>query len=125
MSLATERRIAIRNTREIIDGDPIDVIVVRRPKVATAAGGSTKGTPLSLPPQRIRLVPLSGNVWDRSRQQADTGNMLGVVKHLLAMPDANFQKDDTFWYNDQHWEVVHISPEKHVRIWGNLKLLES
>lgn len=123
MTNATELKVARRNTRAFIDADPVKVSLSRPTTVATAAGGLAPGLPQSLPLQTIRLVPLSGNVWDRSKQKVDEGNIPDVTFQLVGMPGVDIKKGDQFTWEDEEWTITHVSPERTVRTSANIMLL--
>lgn len=117
MTAAAERLMAQRNTRAFIDADPLLVSFTRQTKEVTAAGGTRASSPSTVDPQRVRLVPLSGNVWDRSKMTTDEGNLPDVTHQLVGMQDLDVKKDDTFIATDAYgreteWLVVHVSPER-------------
>jgi hypothetical protein len=122
MTAAAEAKMAIRNTRAFIDADPVTVVFLRPVKEETPAGGIKSGPPLELPPQRARLVPLSGNVWDRSKQKVDEGNIPDVTFQLIGMPGFDVRKGDEFLVAGDEWKVTHVSPERTVRVSAGIML---
>lgn len=122
MTAAIERKMGQRNTRAFIQADPSRVTLIRPTKVLTAAGGHKPGEPITLPPQTVRLVPLSGNVWDRSKQKTDEGNLPDVTFQLVGMPGLDIKKGDHFVWKHDDWEVIHVSPEEGQRISANISL---
>lgn len=123
MTSAAEARLAARNTRAFILADPVVVVFLRPVVISTSAGGRKPGPPLALPAQTMRLVPLSGNVWDRSKQKVDEGNLPDVTHQLIGMPDADVHKDDEFMIDEVRWKVTHVSPERRNRTSANVMLM--
>lgn len=123
MTAAAERQMARRNTRAFIQADPCKIIVRRSTMEQTEAGGRRALSSTSLPEQTARLVPLSGNVWDRSKMTTDEGNLPDVTHQVVGMPDLDIEKDDIFVSTDNEgrkteWLVSHISPERGNRTSG-------
>lgn len=121
MTAATERLIARRNTRAFIDADKVAVVLRRPTLVATPAGGHKSAGLVDLPPQTVRIVPLSGNVWDRSKVTTDEGNIIDVTMQLVGMPDLDVKKGDIFDANNDEWLVTHVSSEDGNRKSANIK----
>ena len=122
MTAAMEKKMARRNTRAFIQADPAQISLIRPTKVSTAAGGHRPGTPITLAPQTFRLVPLSGNVWDRSKQKTDEGNMPDTTFQLVGMPGVDVKKGDHFVWQNDDWEITHVSPEEGQRVSANISL---
>lgn len=123
MTAAAERQMARRNTRAFIQADPCKIIVTRSVREATAAGGTRAVSSAALPEQTARLVPLSGNVWDRSKMTTDEGNLPDVTHQIVGMPNLDIEKDDIFVSADHEgrlteWLVAHVSPERGNRTSG-------
>lgn len=122
MTTSVEKLMARRNTRAFIDADPVAVVLKRPTVEETPAGGRRRGPLRDLPPQRVRLVPLSGNVWDRSKQKVNSGNLPDVTHQLIGMPKLDIQKDDVFSLGADDWVVTHVSPERTERTSANIVL---
>lgn len=123
MTASAERQMARRNTRAFIDADPCKILVKRSAMEQTEAGGRRALPPVTLAVQTVRLVPLSGNVWDRSKMTTDEGNLPDVTHQVIGMPSLNIEKDDIFVSTDNEgrkteWLVSHVSPERGNRTSG-------
>lgn len=117
-----ERRIGERNTQAFIDANPLVVSLFRPQRQRTEAGGMVKTSPLQLPPQKFRIVPMSGLVWDRSRTTPDEGRIDDVTEELIGMPDADVQKADYLECETGGWyRVEHISPVRGFRSEARLR----
>lgn len=127
MTAALEAHMGRLNTRAFIDADPRDVQLHRPVKIADGAGGYIEGDSL-LPSQRVRMIPLSGLVWDRSDTDPDTGRLADVTQQLVGDADLNIRKGDWFSFSENdlpgRYEVVHVSPLRHYRTSANLRFLE-
>lgn len=111
-----EERVGIRNTQAFIDAHYSEV-KLRRPRTQrTEAGGVRKINPDLIPTQRVRIVPMSGLVWDRSRPTPDEGRVPDVTEMLICLPWANIQVDDYFDAPNGGWfEINHVSPVQGYR----------
>jgi hypothetical protein len=115
------------NTRAFIAADPRDVALHRPVKTADGAGGYIEGDS-QLPSQRVRIIPLSGLVWDRSDTDPDTGRTADVTMQLVGDADLDIRKGDWFPFSENdlpgRYEVVHVSPTRHYRTSANLRFKE-
>lgn len=128
MSIATELRIARKNTRAFIDADKT-IVELNRPQMATTdAGGIISAGEDTLPPQPARMVPLSGLVWDRSDPTPDEGRLPDVTEQLVMLWNADIRKEDWFpWDRDGlrgKMLIVHVSRHRHYRTSALLRFLE-
>lgn len=128
MPNAYELRVARLNTAVLIDADP-RVIQLRRPtRVRTPAGGLKSTGDTILPEQSFTVVPLSGNVWDRSDPTPDEGRLPDVTHQLVGMHDADVRKNDWFPWNEDGIEgkyiVTHVSTKRRYRTSCNLRFVE-
>lgn len=134
---AAERRVGEKNTLAFIEADPVHQkpgTILRRPKTTkTAAGGVKRVEPDLLPPQLVRIVPMSGLVWDRSRTTPDEGRIQDVTEQLIGMPSLDVKPNDFFPAPDNvseldtgGWYVVtHVSPVKGYRRESRLRYTSS
>jgi len=124
---AVEVQAARLSTRAFISADPRDVTLHRPVKTADGAGGYIEGDS-QLPSQRVRIIPLSGLVWDRSDTDPDTGRIADVTQQLVGDADLDIRKGDWFPFSENdlpgRYEVVHVSPFRHYRTSANLRYKE-
>jgi len=125
MSNRAELTIARKNTRAFVSADPIRVALRRRTYIVSAAGGRVQGDPVTLPLQTFRIIPFSGQVWDRTKTTPDEGRVLDVTQQLVGYYDADVQQNDEFdWVQDGIsgvYTIVHVSPHRHYRVSATLE----
>lgn len=110
-----EYRLGVKNTLAFIRAH-YTMAAIRRPQVEeTAAGGKRKIDPLILPEQMVRVIPMSGLVWDRAKTTPDEGSIPDVTLMMVAHPDVDVQKNDYFPYANGWVKVHHVSPVKGYR----------
>lgn len=127
MTSAIETLIGRKNTRALIAEDPRDIVLNRPTRTPDGAGGYLMGDS-SLPAQRVRIVPLSGLVWDRSVTTPDEGRVPDITHQLVGDAKMDIRKGDWFTFSENdlpgRYVVVHVSPHRHFRTSANLKFLE-
>lgn len=128
MPNAYELKVARLNTTVMIEADVRELELRRPVRTRTPAGGLTKATDILLPVQKFRVIPLSGNVWDRSDPTPDEGRLPDVTHQLLGEYNANVRKNDWFpWEEDDlvgKYIITHVSPFRHYRTSCNLRFIE-
>lgn len=98
-----------RNLTELyIKQRPVSIIVKRTTKVQGADGGWTKSAPVALAAQHGRIVELL-RAQATERRTTDEGDIVIPTHILVTMPDADFQRKDTFIAYGELWEVIHVS----------------
>lgn len=97
---------SLASTQAFIDDHPIDVVLVRTPQVSSGAGGWVDGAPQYLPPQRMRLVAQS-QLQSSSQTRAE-GDVSVPRWTLVAMPDADLERGDTFLDGDASYRVIRV-----------------
>lgn len=110
-----ELRIQKRNTQAFIDAD-VEVIVItpRSTRVPDGAGGWRDGTGAPLPPVRVRIVPINRiqETLFPAEGQIDAPKFV-----LVAMPDTDIQRYDTFVWRGDVWKVdrIHNKPDYELK----------
>lgn len=106
MTLATD--LHLRATERFINVRPIDVVVTRSVRTDTAAGGKVRVPQAPLAAQTVRITELLRAQAKEARTNEDGDTV--IPTHLaVAMPDADFQRKDTFTAYGERWEVVYVS----------------
>lgn len=95
-------------TELFINQRPVSVVVSRTTKVETADGGWVKSAPTLLAAQTGRMVELLRAQATETRT-TDDGDIVIPTHVFVAMPDADFQRKDTFTAYGELWEVLHVS----------------
>lgn len=98
----------LHQTQAFIDERPIEVVITRKEKVTTAAGGYRWANPEALPPQVMRLVEMLRIQGRESRMDSD-GKLVVPTHIAVMMPDSDIQIHDSFPAYDGTWEVVWVS----------------
>lgn len=109
---AAEIRIQRLGTKEFISADPRDIVLLRTPLINNGTGGATEGTPVPLPPQTMRLIPVNSQV-SAERTMPD-GRVLKPSYTLMAEVGANMMYGDTFELPDGTTGEVAYVQEKQV-----------
>lgn len=111
----SSQAIAAKSTEAFIDENPVDVRFIRTPRVRTSAGGWVDGAPISLDPQRVRLVNQQGYLADRRINEQ--GDVIVPRYMVIGMPGTDMRKGDTFTIEDVEYRInsVNTSPPYAVR----------
>lgn len=137
ISNAAEYRVGVKNTLAFILANPVHPepgTSLFRPKTGrTPAGGIVRFNPEELAPQMVRIVPMSGLVWDRSRTTPDEGRIQDVTEILIGLPDLDVLMNDFFPAPDNTaasdtggwFVVVHVSPVEGYRKEARLRYTAS
>lgn len=107
MSALMERTQA-KNTQLFIKTNPSEVIIDRRKRVKTPAGGFVWEHIDFLSSQTVRILR-SGNKGDSIKRTTPDGRVLVVSAKGMAMPGADIQEGDLFDEGGDHWEVITVS----------------
>lgn len=112
-SIFTDRRQLL----EFINADPADIVIKRRPKVKSTAGGYTLGAEVALPSQRFRLVPFKRRLTHGTTAGggAGEGRVASLPYVLVGRYDADVQPEDYFDYNGLRYEVLSLEPNRTIR----------
>lgn len=111
MISTAELAVGIATTKQFIESD-VEVIVFKRPmrRERTETGGYADIPGFTSEPQRVRLIPQS----DKVPAAMDTNGTRERPEYILAgLPDADFDKGDTFVWRGQTWKVeqLHDKPD--------------
>jgi hypothetical protein len=128
ISVATELRIGRKNTKAMIDADPIVKSILRPVRSGTESGGIKTTGYTQLPEQTFTITPLSGQVWDRSDPTPDEGRLPDVTEEVIGDFDMDIRKLDRIpWSKDGligYLLVVHVSRRRHYRTSALTKFME-
>lgn len=104
-------------TKAFIEADVLPVVLVRSTWVSDGAGGSVKGDPVSLAPQRMRLIPLG----DGAQERFDAnGESVRPSYKLLGFYDADMERWDEFTLNGSRYEVVFVTENRQYQVKGEV-----
>lgn len=106
MGLDTPLHLA--STQRFIDERPVDVVVKRTQRQATAAGGQKRVPLADLAPQKVRITELL-RAQATTQRTTEDGDVVIPSHVAVAMPSADFQRKDTFTAYGELWEVVYVS----------------
>ncbi len=129
MSNRAELTTARRNTRSFILADKVKIALRRPQYTESEAGGRIQISPVILPSQDFRIVPFSGQVWDRTKTTPDEGRVSDVTQQLVGYYNADIETNDEFeWDFDGltgFYKVVHVSPKRHYRVSATIEFRKS
>jgi len=94
-----------RQISAMIDADPIQISLTRKVRVTTPAGGWTWGAPITLAPQKCRLIPFSRRQTE-FLLNTEAGFIPELPYILLGFHTMDIQRDDTFTWNGDKFQVV-------------------
>jgi hypothetical protein len=104
--LKAQQRISLA----FIEADARDVILLRRTRTDDGAGGIAVGEPVSLPAQRLRLLPQEDGATERTTSEGESA----TPQYMLMGPtDANMERYDEFVLDGIRYEVVYIDDRKY------------
>jgi len=114
MALNTAEHLAA--TQMFIDERPVMITFTRSSKTADGQGGWTKTGPTPLSPQQCRKVA-QGRIADTTQRMTSDGALVIPTSVLIAMPDFDVQRYDTFLYDGLPHEVLWVTrlPEWRVQ----------
>jgi hypothetical protein len=99
-----ERLMSRRQIDAMIKCDEAEVVFRRRTKVPTTNGGFTLGSEVSLPPQKIRLIPFKRRMTEFIKN-TELGNLPDLPYVLLGRHDLDCKRDDWFTLSGQNYCV--------------------
>ncbi len=114
--MQADQRYAEKQTRAFIKYRETPVVVERPQTVDDGAGGRLPATPLTLPPQKMRRVPVALN---KQVITTEDGRTLRFELYFVAMPDADVQEEDLLRTEDgRQYKVMFISsiPEHRLSV---------
>jgi hypothetical protein len=109
---AAEIRIQRLGTKEFISADPRQIVLLRTPLIPNGTGGTTEGTPVPLPPQTMRLIPVNSQV--SAERTTSDGRVLKPSYTLMGEVGVNMMYGDTFELPDGTTGEVAYVQEKQV-----------
>ena len=112
----TQRRL----TREFIKADRVMVSLTRYPKEPSGSGGVVRGTAQTVPPQPMRLVPATINLFQALRHKLE-GHIPKEGFLLLALVDADIQPDDEFEFRGGRYQISYVSTERTYETVGSVE----
>lgn len=83
---------AAKSTQGFIDENPSQVVLTRRARVASTAGGWVDGAATIMAAQEFRLVGTSSN----RRRLDDQGDVMVPDFTMIGMPERDVKEGDTF-----------------------------
>ncbi len=103
----TSKEMGILLTDQFIQENPVQVIVKRRPKVVTSAGGFRRGDPVPLAPQTFRKVEINLRTALSARTTED--GAVVVPSFMLVTPwNADIKNHDRMVIDDKDCEIVTV-----------------
>lgn len=100
----------VKQTEAFIGQNPSTIVLVRTSRVGDGRGGSKKDVPLTLSPQTMRKVG-STRVSSTSQTNSTDGNLLIPQQYLIALPDADIERDDQFTLEGIPYKVQSVNDE--------------
>lgn len=109
----TELLMQRRQTTAFINADVLEVSLQRFAPVTTAAGGTKRGAPATVPLQRFRLVPASMRT--PTPTAATEGGQVPIFPYVLVGRwDADVQENDEFQLDGRWYQVRKVDPDRLV-----------
>ena len=117
MIATAEAAIQRQLTKAFIEADVLPVVLVRSTWTSDGGGGSVKGDPLPLAPQRMRLIPLG----DGAQERFDAnGESVRPSYKLLGLYDADMERFDEFVLNGSRYEIVFVTENRQYETKGEV-----
>lgn len=114
-----EERVGRAATQALINANPFTVSFQRPVTEETEAGGERQAGYNTLDAQTVTIVPLSGQVWNRSDTTSDEGRLPDVTEQIVGMPGLDVEKHDRLPWNQDSQEgyllVVHVERNRRWR----------
>ena len=104
-------------TSAFIEADHLTVVLYRSVWTSDGAGGSVKGLPAPLAPQRMRLIPLGDGAVERFTAN---GEAVRPSYKLLGKYDADMDRWDEFSLDGRRYEVVFINENRQYEVKGEV-----
>lgn len=102
-------------TEAFIDDNPADIVLTRRKRVQTTAGGFVWVDVDPLLAQKGRMV-FSSNKGDNLTRTLPEGQVVDVTATLVFAADADVQRGDKFTYEGTDWVVGSVARTPKWRI---------
>lgn len=108
----TELVMRRRNVQAFIDADPVQITITRAgDKELTAAGGTVRGDPTTIPEQQARIVQAKRR-YDNGLINSEAGYIPHTEYLLIANHRANVAKDDKFIWRGDTWTITGVHPTR-------------
>lgn len=120
MSSVAER-FHVKQTNEFIKENKSVVVLHRRRREATAAGGKIWVDDGDVLPQEMRVVQ-TGNLSDTTSRTTADGRVVKINARGVFKPGADVEVGDLFDLDDEHWEVVTVTRVPRWRVLTELTL---
>lgn len=95
----------LRQTQQLIDGEPFELVLSRSESVATGAGGRRQGEPQDLPPQRVFF---GAKTRDALPMQDNSGDRVIQYYTVVGLPDLDIKAGDRFMNNGMELVVTFV-----------------
>jgi hypothetical protein len=105
----TDVEIAQQLTEQFIQEKPVDIVIQRRTRTATSAGGWKLRAPVDLFSQTVRLEDSKGSIYTNAIRTTSDGREVHPTFVLIGSMDANVDKYDQFIIGDHTYEIVSVS----------------
>lgn len=113
--MALDSALHLKQTEAFINERPIEVIMRRRAKVATTAGGHARGPEVPLPPVTVRKVA-QGRIGALTERTTEDGRTVVPTAVVIAMPTADIKRGDHFTFNDIDHEILFVNDTPEWRL---------
>ena len=114
-----ENLVEKRLTTAYIRAETTEVVLMRSELEKTAAGGLRRLAPTPLEAQRVRLVPFKRRLTKITRDTPE-GDVINLPYVLMGEPDMDIQVGDSFEYEDAHYAVESLEPNRAFRTLANI-----
>lgn len=107
-----ERIMARRQVDAEIRTDPIQVAIIRRPKIDTLDGGWRWGVDITLSPITVLIMPAKRRMGEMT-VNTDMGEVVNYPYILLGYYSDDIIRDDSFYWNGDRFQVktLHIKDQ--------------
>jgi len=110
-----ERVMGRRQIEALILADPIDIVLIRREKIPAPGGGWRWGPSTPLDPQQVTLIPFKRRMTE-FLVNTEMGEVPDLPYVLVGRWNLDIERDDTFTYNGDQFEVKTIDIKEEIRI---------
>jgi hypothetical protein len=117
---ATELALQRKLTKNFIKADSMNVVLMRSPMVSDGEGGTTRGAPVPLPVQVMRLIPAQDGAPERLTSD---GVQISPKYMLMGVWDADMDRWDRFTVAGQVYEVVSVNQNLQYETKGEVAYL--
>jgi len=93
-------------TKVFIEADKIQVVLSRSTPTDDGAGGTIPGSPVDLPPQTMRLIPLGDGAQERFNAN---GVAVTPSYMLMGYHDSDMEREDQLVIGGRRYEIVFIN----------------